>query len=49
MCLLKPKLDDVEGESWEELDTLEIAHGAPSLRWLVWVWISVLIQINIIF
>ncbi|KAF7141554.1 hypothetical protein RHSIM_Rhsim06G0217400 [Rhododendron simsii] len=36
LCLLKPKLDDVEGESWEELDTMEIAHGAPSLRWLVW-------------
>ncbi|XAR56689.1 hypothetical protein NMG60_11037264 [Bertholletia excelsa] len=34
--LLKPKLEDVEGESWEELDTKEIAHGAPSLRWLVW-------------
>ncbi|KAI8552819.1 hypothetical protein RHMOL_Rhmol06G0297800 [Rhododendron molle] len=36
LCLLKPKLDDVEEESWEELDTVEIAHGAPSLRWLVW-------------
>ncbi|XP_052208588.1 uncharacterized protein LOC127812243 [Diospyros lotus] len=34
--ILKPSLEDVEGESWEELDTLEIAHGAPSLRWLVW-------------
>ncbi|KAH7861594.1 hypothetical protein Vadar_028140 [Vaccinium darrowii] len=34
--ILKPKLDDLEGESWEELDTMEIAHGAPSLRWLVW-------------
>ncbi|KAI8011736.1 hypothetical protein LOK49_LG06G00467 [Camellia lanceoleosa] len=34
--ILKPRLEDVEGESWEELDTMEIAHGAPSLRWLVW-------------
>ncbi|KAL6999287.1 hypothetical protein U1Q18_000449 [Sarracenia purpurea var. burkii] len=34
--ILRPKLDDVEGESWEELDTMELSHGAPSLRWLVW-------------
>ncbi|CAL5392833.1 unnamed protein product [Camellia sinensis] len=34
--ILKPRLEDVEGESWEELDTMEIAHGAPSLRWLLW-------------
>ncbi|KAL5577756.1 hypothetical protein UlMin_019455 [Ulmus minor] len=34
--ILKPKLNDVEGESWEELDTAEIASGAESLRWLVW-------------
>ena len=36
--ILRPKLDDMEGESWEELDAMEIAHGAPSLCWLVWVW-----------
>ncbi|XP_012460700.1 uncharacterized protein LOC105780751 [Gossypium raimondii] len=34
--ILKPKLNDVEGDSWEELDTMEIGHGAQSLRWLVW-------------
>ncbi|MFQ6621421.1 hypothetical protein Gotur_001943 [Gossypium turneri] len=34
--ILKPKLNDVEGDSWEELDTMEIGHGAESLRWLVW-------------
>ncbi|KAL9248509.1 F-box/LRR-repeat protein 2-like protein [Drosera capensis] len=34
--LLKLKLNDLEGDSWEELDTTEITHGARSLRWLVW-------------
>ncbi|XP_016556826.1 uncharacterized protein LOC107856337 isoform X4 [Capsicum annuum] len=34
--LLKPTLEHVEGDSWEELDTSEIAHGATSLRWLLW-------------
>ncbi|KAL8156825.1 uncharacterized protein LOC141670760 isoform X2 [Apium graveolens] len=34
--ILKPTLDNVEGESWEELVTAEIGHGAYSLRWLVW-------------
>lgn len=38
--ILKPTLDNVEGESWEELVTTEIGHGAYSLRWLVWVWCS---------
>ncbi|KAK4355243.1 hypothetical protein RND71_024214 [Anisodus tanguticus] len=33
---LKPILEHVEGDSWEELDTSEIAHGATSLRWLLW-------------
>ncbi|KAG5064705.1 hypothetical protein JHK85_005888 [Glycine max] len=28
--------DYVEEDSWEELDTKEIASGAQSLRWLVW-------------
>lgn len=37
MGILKPKLNDVEGDSWEELDTMEIGNGAQSLRWLVWV------------
>ncbi|PON51497.1 LRR domain containing protein [Parasponia andersonii] len=37
-CLgvFKPKLHDMEGDSWEELDTAEIVNGAESLRWLVW-------------
>lgn len=34
--ILKPTLVSVEGESWEELVTAEIGHGASSLRWLVW-------------
>lgn len=34
--LFKPELNDVEGDSWEELDTTEISHGGQSLRWLVW-------------
>ncbi|GMN51595.1 hypothetical protein TIFTF001_020738 [Ficus carica] len=34
--IFKPKLNDVEGDSWEELDTAEIVNGAESLRWLVW-------------
>ncbi|XP_071725795.1 uncharacterized protein [Rutidosis leptorrhynchoides] len=36
LSVLKPTLNDVEGDSWEELDTTEIVHGAQSLRWLVW-------------
>ncbi|XP_075487005.1 uncharacterized protein LOC142526465 [Primulina tabacum] len=37
-CLnfLKPNLVYMEGESWEDLDTTNVAHGAQSLRWLVW-------------
>ncbi|PKI55843.1 hypothetical protein CRG98_023724 [Punica granatum] len=34
--ILKPKLNDAAGDSWEELDTTEIVHGAQSLHWLVW-------------
>ncbi|CAK8538821.1 unnamed protein product [Lathyrus sativus] len=34
--IFKPKLEYVEEDSWEELDTNEIASGAQSLRWLVW-------------
>ncbi|CAJ1971408.1 unnamed protein product [Sphenostylis stenocarpa] len=35
--IFKPRFDDyVEEDSWEELDTKEIASGAQSLRWLVW-------------
>jgi len=34
--LLKPKLNALEEDSWEELDTLDIGGGAESLRWLVW-------------
>ena len=35
--ILKPKLNTLEEDSWEELDTLDIGGGAESLRWLVWV------------
>ncbi|KAF5196709.1 Rni-like superfamily protein [Thalictrum thalictroides] len=34
--LLKPKLNDVAGDSWEELDSKDIANGAESMRWLLW-------------
>ncbi|KAI6687506.1 hypothetical protein NL676_024334 [Syzygium grande] len=34
--ILKPKLHDADGDSWEELDPSEIIDGAHSLRWLVW-------------
>ncbi|KAJ4975240.1 hypothetical protein NE237_000346 [Protea cynaroides] len=34
--ILKPKLNYVEEDSWEELDSMKIAKGAQSLRWLVW-------------
>ncbi|KMT12743.1 hypothetical protein BVRB_4g088390 isoform A [Beta vulgaris subsp. vulgaris] len=34
--LFKPKLNNLEGDSWEELDPAEITHGGQSLRWLVW-------------
>ncbi|OEL23367.1 hypothetical protein BAE44_0015617, partial [Dichanthelium oligosanthes] len=36
LTLLKPKLNTLEEDSWEELDTLDIGGGAESLRWLVW-------------
>lgn len=36
ISILKPTLNDVDGDSWEELDATEIVHGAQSLRWLVW-------------
>lgn len=38
MGIFKPKLIDTDGDSWEELDATEIANGAASLRWLVWVY-----------
>ncbi|KAF9610746.1 hypothetical protein IFM89_024602 [Coptis chinensis] len=34
--ILKPKFVNVTRESWEELDSKEIAKGAVSLRWLLW-------------
>lgn len=37
LCVLKPKLNDVAGDSWEELDAGDLIQGAQSLRWLVWV------------
>ncbi|XP_021906180.1 uncharacterized protein LOC110820871 isoform X2 [Carica papaya] len=36
LSIFKPKLKDVAGDSWEELDATDIGHGAQSLRWLVW-------------
>ncbi|KAF7831288.1 protein AMN1-like protein [Senna tora] len=36
LSIFKPNLNYVEEDSWEELDTNEIASGAQSLRWLVW-------------
>ncbi|KAK4256492.1 hypothetical protein QN277_009344 [Acacia crassicarpa] len=36
LSIFKPKLNSLEEDSWEELDTDEIASGAQSLRWLVW-------------
>ncbi|XP_004491404.1 uncharacterized protein [Cicer arietinum] len=36
LSIFKPRLEYVEEDSWEELDTKEIASGAQSLRWLVW-------------
>ncbi|XP_077242199.1 RNI-like superfamily protein [Tasmannia lanceolata] len=36
LSILKPKLNAVEEESWEELDSMDIVNGAHSLRWLVW-------------
>lgn len=34
--IFKPELNNAEGDSWEELDTMDITHGGQSLRWLVW-------------
>lgn len=34
--LLKPKLNTLEEDSWEELEAVDIGSGAESLRWLVW-------------
>ncbi|KAL5715407.1 hypothetical protein ACHQM5_017232 [Ranunculus cassubicifolius] len=36
--IMKPKLNDVAGDSWEELldDNKDISNGAESLRWLLW-------------
>ncbi|CAL0307399.1 unnamed protein product [Lupinus luteus] len=36
LSIFIPKLEYVEEDSWEELDTKEITTGAHSLRWLVW-------------
>ncbi|KAK7320373.1 hypothetical protein VNO77_29789 [Canavalia gladiata] len=36
LSIFKPRLDYVEEDSWEALETKEIASGAQSLRWLVW-------------
>lgn len=37
MGILKPVLNNVEEESWEELENVNIGSGAQSLCWLVWV------------
>ncbi|XP_010433421.1 PREDICTED: uncharacterized protein LOC104717536 [Camelina sativa] len=34
--IFKPNLRNLEGETWEELDTSEIGHGGQSVRWLFW-------------
>ncbi|XP_073008650.1 uncharacterized protein [Typha latifolia] len=34
--ILKPKLNVIEEDSWEDLDNSVIGNGAQSLRWLVW-------------
>ncbi|XP_068667792.1 uncharacterized protein [Aristolochia californica] len=34
--MLMPKLKDVEGDSWEELDSTDITDRSHSLRWLIW-------------
>ncbi|CAN8273748.1 unnamed protein product [Cochlearia groenlandica] len=36
LSIFKPNLNNIEGGSWEELDTTDIGHGGESLRWLVW-------------
>ncbi|KAJ4798651.1 RNI-like superfamily protein [Rhynchospora pubera] len=36
LSLFKPKLNVIEADSWEELDTSSISSGAESLRWLLW-------------
>ncbi|KAL2944665.1 Protein AMN1-like protein [Bienertia sinuspersici] len=36
LSFFKPELKNVDGDSWEELDTAQITHGGQSLRWLVW-------------
>ncbi|KAL5978615.1 hypothetical protein ACLOJK_029732 [Asimina triloba] len=36
LSIFKLKLNDAEEESWEELENMDIANGAQSLRWLVW-------------
>ena len=44
--LLKPKLNTLEEDSWEELEAVDIGGGAESLRWLVWVSMQVLSSPN---
>ncbi|KAG9454027.1 hypothetical protein H6P81_006931 [Aristolochia fimbriata] len=34
--MLMPKLKDVDGDSWEELDSTDIVERSHSLRWLIW-------------
>eukprot|EP00268_Persea_americana_P052935 TRINITY_DN5955_c0_g2_i4.p1 TRINITY_DN5955_c0_g2~~TRINITY_DN5955_c0_g2_i4.p1 ORF type:complete len:317 (-),score=72.61 TRINITY_DN5955_c0_g2_i4:131-1081(-) len=36
LSIFKPKLNHMEGESWEELDSMDISNGVQSMRWLVW-------------
>lgn len=37
VSILKPKLNHVEEDSWEELENVDIGSGSQSLCWLVWV------------
>nr|XP_009402579.1 PREDICTED: uncharacterized protein LOC103986326 isoform X2 [Musa acuminata subsp. malaccensis] len=36
VSVLKPKLNHVEEDSWEELENVDIGSGSQSLCWLVW-------------
>ncbi|URE06567.1 hypothetical protein MUK42_19215 [Musa troglodytarum] len=36
VSILKPKLNHVEEDSWEELENVDIGSGSQSLCWLVW-------------
>lgn len=47
--ILKPQLTPVEEDTWEEIDTMQIAQGAQYLRWLVWVYSFDLPTVNAVY